>query len=60
MSAVHVEHITEEEALARRAEIIALVGDVDGFRQRAEAGLLSPEELRLYDELDGLDYLLRL
>lgn len=59
MSTLTVELLTEERARERRAEIIALVGGDEGrFRQRADDYLLDAEELALYDELNGLDYLL--
>lgn len=34
-------------------------GDERAFRERAENYLLDPTELALYDELMGLDYLLK-
>lgn len=59
MSTVTVEPISAEEARARRADIIALVGgDEEAFFQRARDYLLDARELALYDELNGLDYLL--
>jgi len=59
MSVVIVERISEGEARARRADIIALVGgDEEAFLQRAHDYVLDARELALYDELDGLDYLL--
>jgi len=59
MSTVTVEPISEDEARARRAEIIGLVGgDEDAFFKRAHDYLLDARELALYDELNGLDYLL--
>ena len=59
MSTVTVDRISEDSALARRAEIIRLVGgDEAAFLQRAHAYLLDARELALYDELNGLDYLL--
>ena len=54
-----VKPITEDDAWARRADIIALVGgDEQAFLQRAHEYLLDARELALYDELKGLDYLL--
>ena len=59
MSSVTVEPISAEEASARRAEIVVLVGgDEQVFFQRARDYLLDARELALYDELNGLDYLL--
>lgn len=59
MSTVTVAPISEAEARARRADIIALVGgDEQAFFQRAHDYLLDARELALYDELSGLDYLL--
>lgn len=51
--------MTKAEARARREEIIRQVGgDEQAFRDRADAYALNAEELALYDELEGLDYLL--
>jgi len=59
MSAVVVEWLTEQEALARRAEIITAVGgDEAAFRDRAARFQLGVRELALFDELEELDYLL--
>ena len=59
MGTVTVEPISEDQAHARRAEIIGLVGgDETAFFQRAHDYLLDARELALYDELNGLDYLL--
>lgn len=47
------------EALRRRREIVEQVGgDEKAFRERAAAYALDAEELALFDELEGLDYLL--
>lgn len=59
MSPVTIDAISTIEALARRAEIIAAVGgDEVAFRRRAHDYLLEAEELALFDELVGIDYLL--
>ena len=59
MSTVVVQRLTEQEALAQRAAIIAEVGgDEDAFRLRASNFALDARELALYDELEELDYLL--
>ncbi len=51
--------MTNDEARARRAEVIRLAGgDEDAFRARAAEYLLSAEELALYSELESLDFLL--
>lgn len=51
--------MTKAEARARREEIIRqLGGDEQAFRDRAYAYALDAEELALFDELEGLDYLL--
>lgn len=59
MAPVTVNLLTVDDARARRAEIVALVGgDESAFRDRAESYLLSAEELALFDELENLDFLL--
>lgn len=59
MSATTPERLTEAEAEDRRRVIIETVGgDEDEFRDRAREYLLSAGELALFDELEGLDYLL--
>lgn len=60
MAASAVEHITEADALRRRLEILALVGDESSFRERAAAYLLQPSDQALFDELEDLTYLLAL
>lgn len=49
---------TRENAVARREEILAQVGDPAAFRRRGEAFELNAEELALYSELLDLEYLL--
>lgn len=59
MSIVTVGRITEKRARDRRAEIIDEVGgDEQAFFERAHEYRLNAHELALYDELNGLDYLL--
>ncbi|TIC79411.1 hypothetical protein [Nocardioides sp. GY 10127] len=58
MSTVSIARITEDQARARRAEILQAIGDVEAFRARAEAHLLDAREQSLCDQLDDLDYLL--
>ncbi|MGL5865744.1 MAG: hypothetical protein ACRCYX_07705 [Dermatophilaceae bacterium] len=59
MSDAVVERFTRAEAVARRQEIIDSVGGDEGtFRDRADEYLLDARELALFDELNGLDYLL--
>lgn len=54
-----VEFMTEDQARARRAEIVQETGnDEQALRARAAAYVLDAAELALLDELDGLDYLL--
>ncbi|GAA4842896.1 hypothetical protein GCM10023221_21200 [Luteimicrobium xylanilyticum] len=59
MVPIVVTSMTPAEARVRREEIVRRVGgDESAFRDRAEAYLLSAEELALYDELENLDFLL--
>lgn len=59
MTSVLTKSMTIAEAERRRREIIALVGgDEQAFLERAHDYLLDARELALYDELNGLDYLL--
>jgi hypothetical protein len=61
MSETVIERITEEDARARRDEILRLIGgDVEAFRIRAYDYLLDASEQALFDELEDLDYLLSL
>jgi hypothetical protein len=61
MSEAVIERITEENARARRDEILRLIGgDVEAFRVRARDYLLEASEQALFDELEDLDYLLSL
>jgi hypothetical protein len=59
MSPVTIDAMKSADAERRRAEIIAAVGgDETSFRRRADRYLLDADELALYDELTGIDYLL--
>lgn len=58
MASVIPEIFSRQEAVRRRDEILAQVGDADRFRERGEAYELNADELVLYDELLTLDYLL--
>ena len=49
---------TREDAVARREEILATVGNPAAFRRRGAAVELNAEELALYSELLDLEYLL--
>lgn len=61
MSTAIIERITEEEAVARREEIVRIIGgDVETFRARARDFLLDAREQAMSDELEDLDYLLSL
>ncbi len=55
---ITVKQLTEDEARYRRAEILKAAGDEDDFRDRADAYLLDARERAMFDELEGLDYLL--
>src|SRR5690554_1015288 len=59
MAPIVVDRMTVEEARARREEIIRRAGgDESRLRERAEAYLLSADELVLFNELESLDFLL--
>lgn len=59
MAPIVVDRMTVEEARARREEIIRRAGgDESRLRERAEAYLLSADELALFNELESLDFLL--
>ncbi|MDQ4501515.1 hypothetical protein [Sinomonas sp. ASV322] len=59
MSSVTIIKLSVAEAEARRAAIIGEVGcDEEQLRARAESYSLDARELALFDELEGLDYLL--
>lgn len=55
-----VQRLTATEAQDRRDRIARLIGDEVEFRARAAAHLLSLRERALLDEMDDLDFLLRL
>lgn len=60
MSTVTVARITEDQAIARREQILAEIGDVEALRARAHDYLLDVREQSLFNELEDLEYLLAL
>ncbi|WP_349829251.1 hypothetical protein [Brevibacterium litoralis] len=58
MTPVTATVLTRAEAIARRAELERAMGNKDEFLRRAELYLLDADELDIYDEWDGLNYLL--
>lgn len=59
MATVSVDRMTRRRAMQRRKQIIdAVGGNEHAFLERADEFLLDARELALYDELNGLDYLL--
>lgn len=55
---VIIEHLTEDEARARRTELLEIVGNEADFRAKARLFALGADERALYDELEALDFLL--
>jgi len=60
MTAVTPEVITSDDAGARYQALRDMIGDVAGFKRRAESYELDAQDRALYDALVELEYLLGL